>query len=286
MGLTAAIPHPEVARAAGRYEPRLPGGLDRASFTKLRSISWDALAPLEAVVVVNRRVDSAADLLGRGAAASFDTIHTRTPPGFIGAARRAARYVTERLHDTHGSGDDAGRTVFGSTRFVGVDDVAAGAAGVLAALRRQGEVGVTGYGPVSFVVDGDTTWHRTTFAAEDSAASTGRVGHGAQLPDIVAERIALATAGTPPVDELLSAPQHVAAQRVREWLQSDALARDDGYIEAQVRGLGMRDIAAMHVATTAPAAEDGSRTIDPGALPDAAATAQLVEQARELGLAT
>lgn len=285
MGLAATTPHPEVMRAAERYEPRRPGHVDAASFDRVRSIAQEALAPLAAVVVVNRRLDSASRLLEAGRAAEFDTIHTATPAGPIGVARRAARLLTEHLHDTHGAGADAGRTVFGSTRFVGVEDTAAGAAGVLAALQRQGAVGVTGYGPVSFLVDGDATWNRTTFAAEDTALSRHRVGHGSQLPDIVAERLALATAGSPPVDELLAVPATAAAGRVREWLTSDALASDDGYIEAQVRGLRVDDVAALHVAPDVPGA-DGLRTIDPGAAPDAGTTARLLDQGRSLGLAT
>lgn len=286
MGIVAATPHPEVARAADRYVPRRTGDLDAAAFDRVRSIAREALGPLDPVVVVNRRVDSAFRLLEGGRDAGFDTIHTAPPPGPVGIARRAARFMTEHLHDTRGSGADAGRTVFGSTRFVGAEDTAAGAAGVLAALQRQGAVGVTEYGPVSFVVDGGATSHRTTFAAEDTALSWHRVGHGSQLPEIVAERLTLATADSPPVAELLSAPAAIAAARVRDWLLSDSLAREDGYIEAQVRGLRIAEVDAMHVSQDAPGADDGLPMIDPGTAPDPVATARLLEQGRSLGITT
>jgi hypothetical protein len=273
---------PEVASATTRYAPMTPG-TDRPTFDRLVGVARTALDGLAPVVVVNRRADATLYSFEQAPAEPLLTIHTLTPPGLSGEARRLGRLATERLHGTHGTGDNAGQTVFGSTRFVGTADARAGAASVLSALARQGDVGVGAYGPVSLLVRPDALEGRTTFAARDTAKGITRVSDASHMPEIVAERIARGVPGAPTVDELVSSPAARAARLLRTWLTSDGPARRDGYIEAQVRTLRPTDFAGMHVAH----AYDGPvmKSISPGALPDESVTARLHDAATRLGLA-
>lgn len=273
---------PEVAAATARYSPMLPG-TDRSNFDRVVDVARSALEGLEPVVVVNRRVDNALRLVGGTPDAPVDTIHTVTPPGLGAAARRTGRMVSEELHRTHGTGSFDGRTVFGSTRFVGASDARRGADAVLAALVRQGEVGVGAYGPVALLVRPQALEGRATFAARDTALGVTRVSDHSHLPQIVAERIARGVPGAPTVEELATSPVQQAVTRLRSWLTGDGLARRDGYIEAQLRGLAVGDFHGVHVAH----AYDGPvmKKIDPGPLPDEAATQRLRDGAARLGMA-
>jgi hypothetical protein len=275
-------PDPEVAAATARYAPMTPN-TDRPTFDRLVGVARSALDGLTPVVVVNRRADATLYSLEQAPAEPLLTIHTSTPPGLSGEARRIGRLATEKLHGTHGTGDNEGRTVFGSTRFVGTADARAGAASVLAALGRQGEVGVGAYGPVSLLVRPDALVGRTTYAARDTAKGVTRVSDASHMPEIVAERIARGVPGAPSVGQLVTSPADRASRLLRSWLTSDGLARRDGYIEAEVRTLRPTDFAGMHVAHS----YDGPvmKSISPGALPDASVTARLHDAAARLGLA-
>jgi hypothetical protein len=279
----ARAPDPEVAAATARYQPNHPG-IDRSRFSRLVDVATSALDGLTPVVLVNRRVDSALQTLEADPDAPFPTIHTATPPGLLGVARRTARHVTESLHDTHGTSPLEGRTVFGSTRFVGTADSRAGAHAVLDALGRQGDVGVGAYGPVSLLVHPTALEGRTTFAARDTAMGVTRVTDASNMPHVVAERIARGVPGAPTPAQLDEpTPLADAARTLRSWLTGDGLARRDGYIEAQVRGLSPRDLGGVHIAHT----YDGPvmKKIKPGPLPDAPLTARIANAARRLGLA-
>lgn len=276
-------PDPEVAAATARYRPMHPG-VDDSRFARLVDVARSALDGLTPVVLVNRRADSALQSLEAGADAPFPTIHTATPPGLLGAARRTARLVTESLHDTHGTSPLQGQTVFGSTRFVGTADARAGAHAVLSALERQGTVGVGAYGPVSLLVHPSALRGRTTFAARDTALGVTRVTDASNLANVVAERIVRGVPGAPTPAQLdAPTPLADAARALRSWLTGDGLARRDGYIEAQVRGLSPRDLGGLHVAHS----YDGPvmKKISPGPLPDESMTARIAAAARRLGLA-
>jgi hypothetical protein len=273
---------PEVAAATARYSPMHPD-TDRSTFERVVDVARSALDGLQPVVVVNRRVDNALRLVAGAPDAQVDTIHTVTPPGLKGTARRTGRMVSEELHHTHGTGEFEGRTVFGSTRFVGTADAKAGADAVLASLVGQGEVGVGAYGPVAMLVRPQALEGRATFAARDTALGVTRVSDASRLPEIVAERIARGVPGAPSANELASTPVHDAVAQLRAWLTGDGLARRDGYIEAQLRGLEVGDFGGVHVAH----AYDGPvmKKIDPGPLPDQEATERLRAGAARLGMA-
>lgn len=274
-------PDPEVVAATARYAPLHPD-IDRASFERVVGVAREALDGLAPVVVVNRRVDVALQALEAAPDALVPTIHTDTPPGLQGTARRTGRMVSERLHDTFGTGELQGRTVFGSTRFVDTSDARAGATAVLEALRRQGDVGVGAYGPVAMLLRPEAVAGRTTFAARDTALGMTRVTDASNLPQVVAERIARGVPGAPTAATLAAAASDDAVRRLRAWLMTDGLARRDGYIEAQVRGLRMADVAGIHVAQ----GYDGPvmRKLDPGPPPDASAAERLERAASRLAI--
>ena len=276
-------PDPEVAAATARYRPTHPG-TDGSTFARLVDVARSALDGLAPVVLVNRRVDSALQALEAGADTPIPTIHTSSPPGLLGVARRTGRKITETLHDTHGTGPMQGRTVFGSTRFVGTADARAGANAVLAALGHQGTVGVGAYGPVSLLVHPSALEGRATFAARDTALGVTRVTDASNMPYVVAERIARGVPGAPTPAQLDEpTPLADAARSLRAWLTGDGLARRDGYIEAQVRGLSPGHLGGLHVARS----YDGPvmRKIDPGPVPDESMTARITAAAKRLGLA-
>ncbi|MCW2928243.1 MAG: hypothetical protein JWM86_2211 [Thermoleophilia bacterium] len=280
-GITRS-PDPQVAAATASYRP-MPPETDPSHFGHVVDIARDALAGLVPVVLVSRRVDTALATLSGAPDADMPTIHTVPPPGVKGASRRVGRMLSERLHETHGTGPNAGRTVFGSTRFVGTADAQAGAAAVLAALARQGDVGVGAYGPVSMLVHPDALAGRTTFAARDTALGMTRVTDATHLPEVVAERIARGVPGAPSTAQLVGASRLDATRSLRDWLTSDGPSRRDGYIEAQVRGLAPADLDGVHLARS----YDGPvmKKIDPGPLPTDADAARLSGLAAKLGLA-
>ena len=285
LPVAAAAPRvvdPEVVTASDQYFP-MHRGVDPASYERVVGVARTALDGLAPVVLVNRRVDSTLRMFDRPVDEPIDTIHTSTPDGVLGVARRVARRVSEQWHGTFGTGENEGRTVFGSTRFVPVEDAARGAGAVLEALARQGEVGVGAYGPVTLLVHDAALDGRTTFAARDTAKGVTRVGDRAHLPEIVAERIERGAPGAPSFTRLAAAPAAEAVQLLRTWLTGDGLAQREGYIEAQLRGLTPSGLAGVHVAH----AYDGPvmKKIDPGALPDAGATASLRTGAERLGVA-
>lgn len=257
--------------------------VDETSFERIVDVARDALDGLTPVVLVNRRVDSATRTLESTLETRIPTIHTSTPPGLQGTARRTGRMVSERLHDTYGTGELQGNTVFGSTRFVGVEDARGGAMSVLSALRSQGTVGVGAYGPVALLVRPGSLQGRTTFAARDTALGITRVTDDSHLPEVVAERIARGVPGAPTAASLAAAPAHDAVRQLRAWLTSDGLSRRDGYIEAQVRGLRTADVGGLYVAHS----YDGPvmQKIDPGPLPSASQRHRLERAADKLGIA-
>jgi hypothetical protein len=275
-------PDPEVAAATARDAPMHPD-TDHSTFERVVDIARRALEDLTPVVVVNRRADTALAMFDGDAASPVDTIHTAAPPGLVGSARRVGRRVSEQLHDTFGTGENQGRTVFGSTRFVGTSDAMRGARAVLDSLVRQGEVGVGAYGPVALLVRPASLPGRTTFAARDTALGITRVADEHHLPQIVAERLARGVPGAPTPNELAGGPIAEGVRKLRAWLTGDGLARRDGYIEAQLRGLTLGDFEGVHVSH----AYDGPvmKKIDPGPLPDADATARLRSRAERLGMA-
>lgn len=221
----------------------------RAVPPRLVHLSGEALGGLEPVVVVNRRIDVATAQVSGAPDDPFPTIHDDPRGDVRTAARRLLRGVKERVHGVHGEGPDAGRTVYGSVRFVPSEDAAAGADRVVSALRRQGDPGVRAYGPVSFVTNPAAIADRTTFSADDSGATLVRVRDRSELATVVAERLVRSQdiAGTPRLDELLALEPAAARDAVRGWLLSDALAHHDGYVEAQVRRLAPQDVLAVLV---------------------------------------
>ncbi|MCW2923485.1 MAG: hypothetical protein JWM98_889 [Thermoleophilia bacterium] len=261
----ARAPDPQVAQATERYRPNHVG-VDEAQFGRVVDIARESLEGLAPVIVVNRRMDDATQTLARAGEETLGTIHTSPPPGVLGTARRAARTVTEKLHLTHGTGENVGRTVFATTRFVGTQDAAAGARGVLEALERQGSVGVEAYGPVSLIVPVSQVEGRATFAARDTAKGVTRVTGTPHLPEVIAERLARGADHAPTIDSLVSQPRAAAVDALRGWLLGPSLARRDSYVEAQVRGLAIEDIAAVHVSGKL-RPEDAFKNIDAGAAP-------------------
>lgn len=285
LPVAAAAPRvvdPEVASASDRYFP-MHRGTDPATYRRVVDVAEQALDGLAPVVLVNRRTDNALRTLEGPTDAPLDTIHTSTPPGLLGTARRVARRLSEQWHGTFGTGDNQGRTVFGSTRFVPVEDARRGAAAVLEALAKQGEVGVGAYGPVTLLVRPSAIDGRTTFAARDTAKGVTRVTDQEHLAEVVAERIERGAPGAPSFRSLAEAPAAEAARTLRAWLTGDGLAQREGYIEAQLRSLTPGELDGVHVSH----AYDGPvmRKIDPGPLPDAASTDRLRASADRLGIA-
>jgi hypothetical protein len=282
VAATPRVVDPEVVAAQDRYFP-MHRGVDPAAYDHVVDAARTALDGLEPVVLVNRRVDSTLRMLDRPVDEPIDTIHTSTPGGLVGSARRIARRLSEQWHGTFGTGPNRGRTVFGSTRFVPVADARLGAEAVFDALARQGEVGVGAYGPVALLVRSDALDGRTTFAARDTAKGVTRVGDRAHLPEIVAERIERGAPGAPSFATLARSPATEAAALLRTWLTGDGLASREGYIEAQLRSLTPSALAGLHVSH----AYDGPvmKKIDPGALPDAASTERLRAGTARLGIA-
>jgi hypothetical protein len=256
--------------------------------TPLHQAAAEALAGLTPVVVVNRRADVAAELLQGPPDRPFPTIHDDPGQAPRTLLRKAVRSANERVRGTHGTGDDAGRTVYGSVRFVASEDAAAGADSVVAALRRQGDVGVRAYGPVSFVADPDRIAARTTFAADDSGATLARVRPPQQLADVVVERIGRSQGrpGVPDLTQLQQLPAGAASDAVRGWLLSADLAHSDGYIEAQVRRLAPQDVLAAVIDLRDDAAIERRTMIDPGAVPDADSVQHLRGQLDRLGVSS
>lgn len=249
------------------------------------AVTRAALDGLEPVVVVNRRVDVASAQVAGGADDPFPTIHDDLRRDVKTAAQRVVRSVRERILGVHGDGADAGRTVYGSVRFVSSADAAAGAAGIVAALRGQGDPGVRAYGPVSFVTDPRAIGERTTFAADDTGVSFARVRGRDELATVVAERLARSQdiEGTPKLERLLALEPLAARDAVRGWLLSEALAHHDGYVEAQVRRLTPRDVLAVLLDEREGAVER-RLGIDPGAAPNSEDATRLEQELSRLEL--
>lgn len=254
----------------------------RAVPPQLVDVARDALDGLEPVVVVNRRIDVAASQVA-GAAVDdpFPTIHDDPRGDVKTATQRLLRVVKERVRGVHGEGEDAGRTVYGSVRFVPAEDARSGADAIVAALRRQGDPGVRAYGPVSFVTDPAAIAGRTTYAADDTGATLARIRDRTELACVVAERLERSQPidGTPRVERLLALQPAAARDAVRGWLLSDALAHHDGYVEAQVRRLAPKDVLAVLV-DERPRDVARRMAIDPG---PAATGDDASRLARELG---
>lgn len=249
------------------------------------AVASAALDGLEPVVVVNRRVDVASAQVSGTADDPFPTIHDDVRRDVKTSAQRAVRSVRERILGVHGDGADAGRTVYGSVRFVPTEDAAAGTDAVVAALRLQGDPGVRAYGPVSFVADPEAIAERTTFAADDTGVSLARIRGRDELATVVAERLARSQelAGTPKLERLLALEPAAARDAVRGWLLSGALAHHDGYVEAQVRRLAPKDVLAV-VLDERGGVTERRPGIDPGAPPDTYDASRLEQDLRRLQL--
>lgn len=247
------------------------GVIRGSTIDRLTGIAAQAVDGLTPVVVINRRIDTALQNVGDDAATPFSTIHTSPAQDAVTAVRRTSRAVIERARGTHGEGDDAGRTVFGSVRFVAADDAAAGADAVLTALQAQGDPGVRAYGPVSLVANPQQVNQRTTIASDDTGATLARVRELDELPHVIAERLKRSngTSGST-VKELLTLPPASAQQAVRNWLLSDALAKSDSYIEAQIRRVAPNDLLGSVIDARAGAQVVRRPAIDPGASPSQA----------------
>lgn len=258
----------------------------RAVPPRLVDVARDALRGLEPVVVVNRRIDVAsAQVAGAAPDDPFPTIHDDPRGDVRTATQRILRVLKERARGVHGDGPDAGRTVYGSVRFVPGEDASTGADAIVAALRRQGNPGVRAYGPVSFVTDPTAIADRTTYAADDSGATLVRIRGRDELARVVAERLERSQDldGTPKVDELLELEPAAARDAVRGWLLSDALAHHDGYVEAQVRRLAPKDVLAVLV-DERPGDVARRLTIDPGPAPGGDDASRLAQELRRLDL--
>lgn len=276
--------HAASIKLAANVAPAAP---TTARYDRVEHVAADALDGLEPVVVVNRRTDTAIRQVDGTADRPFPTIHSSRSSDPVTLARRLVRGVNERIRGTHGEGDDAGRTVYGSVRFVPHADVLDGADAVVAALRAQGgDPGVRAYGPVSFVTDPARVGGRTTFASDDSGA-TGAWVHGReQLPKVVTERLHRSRgSGTgPDPDELLRMPRQAARDAVRGWLLSDDLARSDGYIEAQVRRLAPEDVLATVIDERDSTSVERRPLIDPGTPPSDDQRSALEQHLDRLGV--
>ncbi len=256
-----------------------------AGRTQLEHIASDALQGLAPVVVVNRRSDTATAMIGANSDAPFPTIHddTRTTPTAL--AQRTFRGAWERVRGIYGDGADAGHTIYGSVRFVGADDVAAGADAVVAALAKQGSVGVRAFGPVSLVAAPSAIADRTTYAGDDTGATLVRVRESEDLPKAIVDRLdRLQGSGAgPQVGELLQSTHQAAVDTVRSWLQSSALADSRGYIEGQVRGMSAKDLIAA-VVDMRPLDDSQHRSmITPGDAPTADQIATLANSLARIG---
>lgn len=230
----------------GAGVPRISSSAQHA---RLADIAATALTGLEPLVVVNRRMDTAIAQVNGEADRPFPTIHTDGRRDLRTSINRLTRAVTERVRGTHGTGADAGHTVYGSVRFVTADDARSGAMSVVDALQRQGDVGVRAYGPVSFIANPEAIGDRTTFASDDTGFTTAPVRPRSELPTVVAERLLRSdgVASAPDVTRLLQLTDAAASDAVRGWLLSSDLGRSDGYIEAQVRRLAPHDVLATAV---------------------------------------
>lgn len=236
---------------------------------RLDAITRAAVADLEPIVVVNRRLDAALDQVDGASSEPFPTIHTDPRTDVRTQLRRIYRSVNERVRGTHGDGESAGHTVYGSLRFVPVADAREGADAVVAALRRQGDVGIRAYGPVSFVLSPDVMRARASFAADDTGVSTAKVHAPDDVAQVVADRIERdsPSGSAPRVDELLAMPASAARDAVRGWLLTDEIGRSTYYMEAQVRRMAPHDVLAAVVDTRDPARVDRRPHIDPGPTP-------------------
>lgn len=254
----------------------------------LRAIAEDAVANLSPIVVVNRRVDTALDQVAGSPSQPFSTIHTDPPPGVLGRVERTIRGVNERLRGTHGDGPDAGRTIYGSVRFVASDDVSAGATAVLDALAKQGDVGVRAYGPVSFVVSPGAVRDRMTIAADDSGATFTPVRPVSDLPEVIIDRLKRSdgAGGAPTIDHLRQLEPAAARDAIRGWLLSDSLGTSGGYMEAQVRRLAPTDLLGTIIDTRPSDEVRRLPGIDPGPPPVDEDVGRLQEQLHRHGLPT
>jgi hypothetical protein len=235
----------------------------------LTAIARSALQGIEPVVVVNRRIDNAISTLDRAPDATFETIHTSDRPGFTNSSQRVIRRLIEQHRGTYGEGDLAGRTVYGSVRFVPSQDATQGATSVLDALQLQGEVGVRAYGPISLVVDPRRADARTTYSPDDTGASFARAFAEPDISAVVAERITRGAEGLPKANQLVAMPPAAAADAIRGWLLSDQLAKPGNYMEAQVRGLTPGDLLGGVAYSQGSGDAPRIHTINPGAAPKA-----------------
>lgn len=237
---------------------------------RLDAIARDALSGLTPVVVVNRRADVALDQVDGASDEPFPTIHTDGRTDLETTMRRAYRSVNEQVRDTHGHGDDAGHTVYGSVRFVAAEDAAAGAERVIDALMSQGDVGVRAYGPVSFVLAPDAMRERATFAADDTGVTMARVHAPEDIATVVADRLERGTPTAPSVERLLQMPSRAAQDAVRGWLLTDDVGGSTGYMEAQVRRFTPGDVFAAVVDARDAASVVRRDQVDPGTTPTGA----------------
>ena len=255
---------------------------------RLEAIARSAAADLTPFVVVNRRVDTAARTLAQPPDEPLPTIHTDGRTDLTTRVRRIGRAANERVKGIHGDGELAGHTGFGSVRFVPQEDAKAGAEHVVQALAKSGDVGIRAYGPVSFVASVNELGDRATYASDDTGATLAWPRSKDELPAVIAERLlrndAQAAPTSPRTDTLLGMHENAAVDAVRGWLLSNDLARTDGYIEAQVRGLRPDDFEIAAIDTRERTFGANRMMIDPGPAPTAAAVEQLLGGAKTASL--
>lgn len=256
-GDAAGAADPEVARAREHYRPEL-GSLGRRDAARAQQLVAEALEGLEPRLVVHRWKETLDGFLD-GRDPYLPTIHDVRPPGMVGAAQERVRAWREMWRGMHGTGERAGHTAYASVQFT-----------PRGTPHGPPPAGVSAFGDVRLELS-PAVADRTTVAAADTGygMSRVRVAPLERLADVVVERLARTQGFVPdPMSDSLRAqpigpatdaagrradllrlvndqPRLDAVRAVREYLTSDALSVGTGIIEAQVRGVTLRDVRSI-----------------------------------------
>lgn len=238
---------PDVEAARNAFDPSIYSATQK----KWAGLIAEAMKQLGGPrVMVNRPAESALRLLQNGG--RFTTIFDRKKTNADVDAYLETRLVHEQRLNTHGVGEQAGKTVYGSVEFSQTRSAAPHEDAILKSVKK----GVTPKRPHLntgiALTDGAVTFVMKQQANEQSTYLPGDTYIDWATPPRALEHLAYAVLenmltqgdtyfdGLNGSDALFELPREQAIAGIKQYLTSEALQRD--YLEAQVRAPTLDDV--------------------------------------------